>query len=109
MTPRLLLRAAVRKPVAWRVRRKLRWQVKFEFDDSNELVQKVKELIHEGNVRRIVIKNDQDHTVMEIPVTLGIVGVIAAPVLAAVGAVGALAGKWTIEVEKREDPETPAG
>ncbi|MEX0790976.1 MAG: DUF4342 domain-containing protein [Actinomycetota bacterium] len=85
--------------------------MKLEFDDGNELVQKVKELIHEGNVRRIVIKNDQGHTVMEIPVTLGIVGAIAAPVLAAVGAVGALAGKWTIEFDKRDEPEgsaTPA-
>ena len=76
--------------------------MKFEFDESQELVQKVKELIHEGNVRRIIVKNDEGHTVIEIPVTLGIVGAIAAPVLAAVGAVGALAGRWTIEVEKRE-------
>lgn len=76
--------------------------MKLEFDDNQELVQKVKELIHEGNVRRIVIKNDQGHTVIEIPVTIGIVGAIAAPVLAAVGAVGALAGRWTIEVERRE-------
>ena len=83
--------------------------MKFEFDDSEDLVKKVKELIHEGNVRRIVIKNDQGQTVIEIPVTIGIVGAIAAPVLAAVGAVGALAGKWTIEVDKRDDPETPAG
>ncbi len=83
--------------------------MKFEFDDSQDLVKKVKELIHEGNVRRIVIKNDQGQTVIEIPVTIGIVGAIAAPVLAAVGAVGALAGKWTIEVDKRDDPETPAG
>lgn len=82
--------------------------MKVEFEDGQELVDKVKELIHEGNVRRIVIKNDQGHTVLEIPVTLGIVGVIAAPILAAVGAVGALAGKWTVEVEKREDPATPA-
>jgi hypothetical protein len=83
--------------------------MKFEFDDSQDLVKKVKELIHEGNVRRIVIKNDQGQTVIEIPVTIGIVGAIAAPVLAAVGAVGALAGKWTIEVDKRDEPETPAG
>lgn len=83
--------------------------MKFEFDDSNDLVKKVKELIHEGNVRRIIIKNDQGDTVIEIPVTIGIVGAILAPVLAAVGAVGALAGRWTIEVDKREDPESPAG
>lgn len=76
--------------------------MKFEFDESQELVKKVKELIHEGNVRRIIVKNDQGQTVIEIPVTIGIVGAIAAPVLAAVGAVGALAGRWTIEVEKRE-------
>ena len=68
-------------------------------------VDKVKELIHEGNVRRIVIKNDEGHTVMEIPVTAGVVAAIVAPVLAAIGAIAALANEWSIEVEHRE----PAG
>lgn len=69
-------------------------------------VDKVKELIHEGNVRRIVIKNDEGHTVMEIPVTAGVVAAIVAPVLAAIGAIAALANEWSIEVE---GPESPAG
>ena len=69
-------------------------------------VDKVKELIHEGNVRRIVIKNDAGHTVMEIPVTAGVVAAVVAPVLAAIGAIAALANEWSIEVEH---PESPAG
>lgn len=67
-------------------------------------VDKVKELIHEGNVRRIVIKNDEGHTVMEIPVTAGVVAAIVAPVLAAIGAIAALANEWSIEVEHPEPP-----
>jgi hypothetical protein len=66
----------------------------------------VKELIHEGNVRRIVIKNDEGHTVMEIPVTAGVVAAIVAPVVAAIGAIAALANEWSIEVER---PEPAAG
>lgn len=71
------------------------------------LVEKVKELIHEGNVRRLILKNDKGHTVMEIPVTAGVVAAIAAPVVTAIGAVAALASDWTIEVDRRtsEDPQ----
>ncbi|WP_112273835.1 DUF4342 domain-containing protein [Lentzea terrae] len=73
------------------------------------LVEKVKELIHEGNVRRLILKNDKGHTVMEIPVTAGVVAAIAAPVVTAIGAVAALASDWTIEVDRRSDaaPEDP--
>lgn len=67
-------------------------------------VDKVKELIHEGNVRRIVIKNDGGHTVMEIPVTAGVVAAVLAPVVTAVGAIAALANEWSIEVEHHEPP-----
>jgi hypothetical protein len=67
-------------------------------------VDKVKELIHEGNVRRIVIKNDAGHTVMEIPVTAGVIAAVVAPVVTAVGAIAALAKEWTIEVEHRVEP-----
>ena len=70
------------------------------------LVDKVKELIHEGNVRRIVVKNDQGHTVVEIPVTAGVVAAVAAPVVTAVAAIAALAKEWSIEVE-RAKPPTP--
>ncbi len=67
-------------------------------------VEKVKELIHEGNVRRLVIKNEQGHTVLEIPVTAGVVAAVVAPVVAAIGAIAALANEWTIEVEHHEPP-----
>ncbi|GLZ27940.1 hypothetical protein Lesp02_01300 [Lentzea sp. NBRC 105346] len=75
------------------------------------LVDQVKHLIHEGNVRRVIIKNDKGHTVIEIPVTAGVVAAIAAPVVTAIGAIAALASEWSIEVERREEPpstgETP--
>jgi len=73
------------------------------------LVEKVKELIHEGNVRRLILKNDKGHTVMEIPVTAGVVAAIAAPVVTAIGAVTAIASEWTIEVDRRTGaaPEEP--
>ncbi len=62
------------------------------------LAAKVKDLLHEGNVRRIIVKNDQGHTVMEIPVTAGVLVAVVAPVLTAVAAVAALAGNWEIEI-----------
>jgi hypothetical protein len=74
---------------------------------GHELANKVKELIHEGNVRRIIIKNEQGHTFIEIPVTVAAVGVIFAPVLAAVGAIAAMAAKFTVVVEKMVDPDEP--
>ena len=71
---------------------------------SSHLVEKVKELIHEGNVQRIIIKNEQGHTLVEIPVTLAAIGVIAAPVLAAVSAIAGIVTKCTLVVERREPP-----
>ncbi|MGW4059563.1 DUF4342 domain-containing protein [Amycolatopsis sp. NPDC004747] len=71
---------------------------------SQELVARVKELIRQGNVRRIRIKNDKGHTVLEIPVTAGVVAVVAAPVVAAIGAIAALAKEWTIEVDRSDAP-----
>jgi Domain of unknown function (DUF4342) len=64
------------------------------------LVAKVKDLLHEGTVRRLVVKNDDGHTVMEIPVIAGVIAAVAAPFLTAVGAVAALASDWKIEVER---------
>jgi Domain of unknown function (DUF4342) len=69
------------------------------------LVAKVKELIRDGNVRRIVVKNDEGHTVIEIPVTAGVIAAVVAPVVTAVGAIAALANDWRIEVH-HTDPET---
>lgn len=68
------------------------------------LVAKVKELIHEGNVRRIIVKNDRGHVVLEVPVTAGVVALVAAPVVTAIGAIAALAHEWSIEVERDERP-----
>ncbi|MBC7257562.1 MAG: DUF4342 domain-containing protein [Chloroflexi bacterium] len=66
---------------------------------GSELVEKIKSLIHEGNIRRIVIKQD-GNTVMELPLTIAAVGVVLAPVLAAVGAFAALATNCSIVVER---------
>jgi hypothetical protein len=80
-------------------------KVKEEFHVmGTNLVEKVKELIHEGNVQRIIIKSEQGHTLVEIPVTLAAIGVIAAPVLAAVGAIAGIVTKCTLVVERREPP-----
>jgi len=72
---------------------------------SGDLVNKVKSLLHEGNVRRIIVKDEIGRVLLEIPVTVGIVGVLLAPWLAAVGAIAALATRCTIVVERGEsDP-----
>lgn len=69
---------------------------------GEDILGKIKEIIKEGNARRIIIKNDKDETIMEFPVTIGAVGVILAPIFAAVGTIAALAMKCTLIVEKRE-------
>ena len=74
---------------------------------GNELVDKVRALIHEGNVQRIIIKNEQGHTFLEIPVTVAAVGIVFAPVLAAVGALAAMAAKFTVVVERSPDRDVP--
>jgi len=81
--------------------------IKEEFKlKSSEVLDKIKELIHEGNVRRIIIKDDNGKTYMEIPVTIGIIGALIAPVLAAVGAIAAMVANLTIEVIRtEEEPE----
>ena len=67
---------------------------------GDELLSKVKQLIAEGNVRRIIIKGKDSKTLVEIPLTIGIVGIVLAPVLAAVGAIAALVTDCTILVER---------
>ncbi len=71
------------------------------------LVEKVKELIHEGNVQRIIIKNEQGQTLVEIPVTIAAIGVVGAPVLAAVGAIAGFVTKCTLVVERRDQTTPP--
>jgi hypothetical protein len=70
--------------------------------DGEKLVAKIKELIHEGNIRRVIIKDKDGKTMMEIPVTFGVVGALLAPQLAAIGAIAALLTEATIVVEKSE-------
>ncbi len=69
--------------------------------NGEELLAKIKDLIHEGNIRRIIIKNKEGKTLIEFPMTLGVVGAVLAPTLAAVGAVAALIGEATVVVEKQ--------
>ena len=71
--------------------------------DGDYLVHKVKELVHEGNIRRITIKNEEGKRLIEIPLTIGAVGVVLLPVWAALGAVAALVADCTIVVEKIEE------
>lgn len=78
------------------------WRQEFRVK-GEDLVRKIKELIHEGNVRRIIIKNDEGKTYLEIPVNIGIIGAVVAPVLAAVGAIALLVTDFTIEVVKSND------
>ncbi len=68
---------------------------------GHELVKRIKELIKEGNIRRIIIKDEKGKIMMEIPVTFVVVGAFFAPVLAAIGALAALMTKCTIEVERK--------
>jgi hypothetical protein len=72
--------------------------------EGGQLVDRVKELIHEGNVRRIVIRQD-DRVLAEFPLAFGLVGAVVAPVLAAVGAIAALIANCTIEIERADDVE----
>jgi len=77
---------------------------KEEFKVSGEdVVKKVKELIKEGNIRRIIIKNEEDKVLVEFPLTIGVVGVALLPMWVAIGAIAALVTKCTIVVEKREN------
>jgi hypothetical protein len=72
-----------------------------EFSVSSEdLIQKIKELVNEGKASRLLVKDDRGKVLLEIPVTAGVVGVLLAPWLAAAGAVAAVATKCTIVVER---------
>ena len=74
---------------------------------GKDLADKVASLIHEGNVRRLIIKDDKGHTFMEIPLTFAAIGAIVAPLLAAVGALASMAAHFTIGVERTGEPTTP--
>lgn len=70
---------------------------------GNQLIDQLKQLVHEGNVRRIVIKHENE-IVAEFPLTIGVVGVVFAPILAAVGALVAILADCTIELERVVSP-----
>lgn len=72
---------------------------------GDKVVSKIKELLHEGNVRHLVIKNEEGRTLIEVPVTVGVAGALLLPVWAAVGAVAAVVTNCSIEVEREPDPE----
>lgn len=72
---------------------------------GEKTLSEVRRLVHEGNVRRLIIRNEDERVLIEIPVTVGAVGVLLAPVAAAVGAVAALVKHCTIEVERAADVE----
>ena len=77
------------------------WKESFKVT-SEQLVDAVKQLLHEGNVRRVVIKQDA-RVIAEFPLTVGVIGAVFAPVLAAVGALAAVLTECTIEVEREEN------
>ena len=80
-----------------------------EFTVSGDaVVTKIKELLHEGNIRRITIKNEEGRTLIEVPLTIGVIGSLLLPVWAAIGAIAALAARLTISVE-RSTPPKPEG
>ena len=71
--------------------------------DGEKLLTRIKELIHEGNIRRVIIKDKDGRTMLEVPVTIGVVSVLIAPQLAAIGAIAALVTEATVVVEKAAD------
>lgn len=74
--------------------------------NGEQLLAKVKELIREGNIRRLIIKGKDGKTIIELPVTVSVIGVVLAPTLAAVGAIAALVTECTIVVERAKKDDT---
>lgn len=73
---------------------------------GKELLKKIEELIKEGNVRRIIIKDTEGKTFIEIPLSFGVIGVLAAPIVAAVGALAGVVANFSVEIIKTEDTDT---
>jgi hypothetical protein len=69
---------------------------------GDELVARAKQLIHEGNVRRLIVKDEKGETILEVPLTVGVVGAMLIPVWVALGAIAALAVRYTLVVELHE-------
>ena len=75
---------------------------KLDRENVDKVIGKIEELIHEGNVRRVVVKDSRGVTVMEVPLSVGLVGVALLPVWTAIGAIAALAADFTLQVERKE-------
>jgi len=71
---------------------------------ADKLVDTIRDLIHSGNVTHVVIKNHEGHTIFEIPVTVGLIGFVLAPMLAAIGALAVYAADYTVVVTRSEPP-----
>lgn len=70
---------------------------------SDDLIEKIKELIRKGNVTKIIVKSEKDETLLEIPVTIGLIGALLAPWVAALGVIAAMVTKCKIIVEERKE------
>ncbi len=77
-------------------------QETYEVDGDN-LLNKVKEIVREGNVRRLIIKNEEGKKLIEIPLTVGVVGAVLLPVWAAIGVIAAIVTSASIEVERNDE------
>jgi hypothetical protein len=75
---------------------------------GDKLLAKARQLIHQGNVRRLIVRTEEGVTVMEVPLTVGVVGAVLLPVWVALGAIAAVASHYRIVVEKTDEAETPA-
>jgi hypothetical protein len=71
--------------------------------NGEELLRKIREIIHEGNVRKIIIRDDKGATYLEVPLAVGVVGALLLPVWAALGALAAVASHFTIEIVRKDD------
>lgn len=78
---------------------------KLDRENVDKVIAKIEQLIHEGNVRRVIVKDAQGNTVIEAPLTFGVVGVALVPVWAAIAAIAALAADFTIQVERKSEAE----
>jgi len=76
---------------------------KLDRENVDKIIAKIEQLIHEGNVRRVIVKNERGVTIMEVPLTISLVGVALIPVWAAIGAIAALAADFTIQVERKDE------
>jgi len=68
---------------------------------GEQLVERAKQIVHEGNVRRLIVKDERDHTILEVPLTVGVAGAVPLPLWVALGAIAALAAHYTLVVEKK--------